>query len=66
MGTYVIYRNAGGQGYQVLQQLEGSSVSGAQWVYDDTFLEPGTSYSYKIVVLDALGNSIGGSNEISI
>ena len=66
VGTYVIYRNAGGQGYQVLQQLEGSSVSGAQWVYDDTFLEPGTSYSYKIVVLDALGNSIGGSNEISI
>jgi hypothetical protein len=63
---YVIYRKTGGQGYQVLQQLGGSSISSAQWVYTDTFLELGTSYSYKIVALDALGNIIGESNEISI
>ena len=64
--AYVIYRNAGGQGYQILQQLGGSSVSGAQWSYDDTFLQPGTSYSYKIVALDAQSNVIGESNEITI
>ena len=64
--VYVIYRKAGGQAYQILQQLEGSSVSGAQWSYNDAFLEPGTSYTYKIVALDALGNSAGESNEISI
>ncbi len=64
--VYVIYRNAGGQGYQILQQLGGSSVSGAQWNYNDTFLEQGTSYTYKIVAVDALGNIIGESNEISI
>jgi hypothetical protein len=63
---YVIYRKTGGQGYQILQQLAGSSVSGTVWVYNDTFLEPGTSYSYKIVALDALGIAIGESNEISI
>jgi hypothetical protein len=64
--TYVIYRNAGGQGYLILQQLDGSSLSGAQWNYNDTFLEPGTNYTYKIVAVDALGNIIGESNEISI
>ena len=64
--TYVIYRKTGGQGYQVLQELGGSSVSGAQWSYNDTFLEPGTSYTYQIVALDALGNIISESNEISI
>jgi len=64
--TYVIYRNAGGQGYQILQQLGGSSVSGVQWTDIDAFLEPGTSYTYKIVAVDALGNIIGESNEISI
>ncbi len=64
--AYVIYRNAGGQGYQILQQFAGSSVSGAPWIYNDAFLEPGTSYTYKIVAVDALGNIIGESNEISI
>jgi hypothetical protein len=66
VNRYVIYRNAGGQGYQILQQLEGSSVSGTEWSYDDTFLEPGTSYAYRIVALDALGNFICQSNEIVI
>jgi hypothetical protein len=66
VNKYVIYRNTGGQGYQILQQLAGSSVPGAAWVYNDTFLEPGTSYGYKIVALDALDNVIGESNEISI
>jgi hypothetical protein len=63
---YVISRKSGGQEYQILQQLAGSSVSGAAWVYNDAFLEPGTSYAYKIVALDALGNVIGESNEILI
>ncbi|MFO7733469.1 MAG: hypothetical protein R6X21_07445, partial [Candidatus Aminicenantes bacterium] len=66
IGAYIIYRRTGGQGYQALQQIEGSSVSGASWTYDDAFLEPVTSYTYKVVALDALGNIIGESNEVSI
>jgi spore coat protein U-like protein len=66
IGAYIIYRRTGGQGYQVLRQIEGSSVPGASWSYDDAFLEPGTSYTYKVVALDVLGTIIGESNEVSI
>jgi hypothetical protein len=64
--SYVIYRKTGQQDYQVLQQVAGSTVDGAQWVYNDTFLEPGTSYTYKVAAVDILGSVITESKEITI
>ena len=66
VGKYVIYRRSGSQAFQVLQEILGSSVAASQWIYNDAFLEPGTSYTYKIIALDVLGSVISESNEIAI
>jgi hypothetical protein len=66
VNTFVIYRKAGSQPFQVLQQVAGASVAGSLWTYNDTFLDKGTSYTYKIVALDVLGKVISESNETTI
>ncbi len=63
---YVIYRKVGSGDFQVLATVSGSSIEGAQFAYADTFLEPGTSYTYKALAYDALGTAIVGSNEVTI
>jgi hypothetical protein len=66
VATYVVYRKVGGQGAQILAELAGSTVAGTTWIYNDTFLQSGTSYAYRVTALDALGSVIGESNEITI
>jgi hypothetical protein len=63
---YVIYRKVGGGAFQVLQEVAGSAVAGTSWIYNDTFLEPGTGYTYRVVALDAVGGTIGTSNDVAI
>jgi len=63
---FVILRNSGGEGYRPLHEISGSTVQGAEWIYNDAFLLPGTAYSYKVVAYDALGGVITESNEITI
>ncbi len=63
---YVIYRKVGGGAFQVLQEVAGSAAAGTSWVYNDTFLEPGTGYTYRVVALDAVGVTIGTSNDVAI
>ncbi len=63
---YVIYRKVGSGAFQVLQEVAGSAVAGTSWVYNDTFLEPGTGYTYRVVALNALGGTIGTSNDVTI
>jgi hypothetical protein len=41
-------------------------VGGTSWIYNDTFLEPGTGYTYRVVALDAVGVTIGTSNDVAI
>ena len=48
---YVIYRRAGNGAFEALQEIVGSTVDGSSWIYNDTFLEPGTGYTYRIVAL---------------
>jgi hypothetical protein len=63
---YVIYRKVGNGAFQILQEVAGSAAAGTSWVYNDTFLEPGTGYAYRVVALDALGVTIGTSNDVTI
>jgi hypothetical protein len=63
---YVIYRKVGGGAFQILQEVAGSAVAGTSWITNDTFLEPGTGYTYRVVALDAVGGTIGTSNDVAI
>jgi len=63
---YVIYRKAGSGDFQVLATVPGSTVVGGQLTYADMFLEPGTSYTYKVVAYDALGTAVVESLEVTI
>ena len=63
---YVIYRRAGNGSFEALQEIVGSTVDGSSWIYNDTFLEPGTGYTYRVVALDVLGGTIGTSNDVTI
>ncbi len=63
---YVISRKAGSGDFQVLATVSGSTVQGTQFTYADMFLEPGTSYTYKVVAYDALGTAVVESLEVTI
>jgi hypothetical protein len=65
IASYVVARAAGGGILTNVGEIAGSSVT-SPWVYNDTFLETGTSYIYRVLALDALGNIIGASNIITI
>ena len=45
--------------------VDASTVS-SPWVYNDTFLEEGKTYTYRVLALDAQGNVIGATNAITI
>jgi hypothetical protein len=64
--TYVVYRRAGTAGEQIAQQVDAASVTTSPFIVNDTFVEPGTSYTYRVVAVDVLGNILGQSNEITI
>ncbi len=63
---YVIYRKTGSGDFQVLATVPGSTVAGGQLAYADMFLEPGMSYTYKVVAYDAVGTAIVESLEVTI
>ena len=64
--TYIVYRRAGNESMQAVQQVDASSITTSPWIVNDAFLEPGTAYTYRIVAVDVFGNIIGTSNEITI
>ncbi len=64
--TYLVYRRAGTAGEQVVQQVDAASVTTSPFIVNDTFVEPGTSYTYRVVAVDVLGNILGQSNEVTI
>ncbi len=64
--VYVIYRRAGGQAEQIVQQITGSAVTASPWTANDAFLTPGTSYTYRVLAIAAGGAVLGSSNEITI
>jgi hypothetical protein len=63
--SYLISRSAAGGNPTTAGEVAASTVS-SPWVYNDTFLENGTTYTYRILALDAQGNVIGASNAITI
>ncbi len=63
---YIIYRKAGNGAFEALQEIVASTVDGSSWIYNDTFLEPATGYTYRVVALDVLGGTIGTSNDVTI
>jgi hypothetical protein len=63
---YVIYRGSGGSADQVLATIAASTITGSPWTYNDTFLEPGTTYAYRVVALDVYGAVISESNTVTI
>jgi hypothetical protein len=65
VASYVIYRTTGTGSPAVVGEVVASTVT-SPWVYNDTFLEAGTSYTYRILALDAGGNALGASNAITI
>ena len=63
---YMIYRRVGTGAFEILQEIAGSTVNGTSWVFNDTFVEPALGYTYRVVALDALGGTIGTSNDVTI
>ena len=62
---YVIYRTVPGGDPTAVGDVDATTVA-SPWVYNDTFLQTGMSYTYRILALDAQGNSVGASNAITI
>jgi hypothetical protein len=63
---FVLYRKSGTDAFQEVQRMAGSSILNGQGVFNNTFLENGVSYTYKVVALDALGAALKESNEVTI
>jgi hypothetical protein len=61
--TYRLSRRTGTGPYQTVKDFSEAEVPGGTLVYNDTFLQSGTSYSYKAEALDCGGNVIATSNE---
>ena len=64
--TYVVYRRAGGGVEEIVGQVDGSTVSGSPLVFDNTFLEPGVSYTYRVAAIDVYGGTLTVSNAVTI
>jgi len=64
--VYVIYRRAGAQAEEIVQQISGSAVTTSPWTVNDTFLTPGTNYTYRVLAIDTNGAVLSASNEITI
>ena len=64
--SYVITRRAEGGPEEPVQQVAGSAVTTNPWIANDAFLDPATSYTYRIVALDAGGGVLAQSNEITL
>ncbi len=65
IASYVISRTVGSGTPATVGQVSASTVA-SPWVYNDTFLENGTSYTYRILALDAQGLVVGASSTITI
>ncbi len=63
---FVVYRRAGDQSEQKVAELPGSTEQDGHVIYNDTFLDPGTNYIYRILALDSQGNILRESNSIVI
>ena len=61
--TYRLSRRTGTGPYQMRKEFTEAEVPGGSLTYNDTFLESGTSYSYKVEALDCGGSVIASSNE---
>ncbi len=66
VSAFAVYRRAEGQAEELRGQVAGTSVTASPWIYNDAFIEPGTTYTYRVLALDALGQVLGESNEITI
>ncbi len=66
VSAFAVYRRAGGQAEELRGQVPGTSVTASPWTYNDTFIEAGTTYTYRVLALDAQGQVLGESNEITI
>ncbi|MGZ5495429.1 MAG: BACON domain-containing protein [Candidatus Aminicenantales bacterium] len=64
--TFRVYRRSGAGAEEIVQQVDGASVTTSPFVVNDAFLEEGTSYTYRVVAVDVFGNVIAQSNEITI
>ena len=65
VNKYTISRAAAGGAMVAVGEVTASTV-GSSWTYNDTFLQKGTNYTYRILALDAQGNVIGASNDVTI
>ena len=65
ISSYVISRSIDGGVPATAGTVDASTVS-SPWVYNDTFLEEGKTYTYRVLALDAQGNVIGATNAITI
>ena len=65
VASYAISRMAAGGNWTTVGTVSATGVT-SPFVYNDTFLETGTSYTYRVLALDALGNVISASNAITI
>jgi hypothetical protein len=64
--TFVLYRRSGGGGEQIAQQVDGGTVTGPTLVINDAFIDPATTYVYRVAALDVFGNTLAVSNEVTI
>ena len=65
IASFAISRMVAGGNWTTVGTVSATGVT-SPFVYNDTFLETGTSYTYRVLALDGLGNVISASNAITI
>lgn len=66
IARYEILRRTGTGSFEVLREIAASAVDPSSWIYNDAFVEPGSSYTYRIVAYDTLGAVVSVSNDAAI
>jgi hypothetical protein len=63
---YIIYRMDQGGNYSPIAEIPGDLIQQDPFLYYDKYLDKDKTYSYKVLAVDAAGQTIGVSNEKTI
>ncbi len=66
VAAYRLLRRSGDGAFSVLREIATAELRGGAYHFQDKYLQSGVSYTYRVEALDARGNALGRSREVSI
>ena len=64
--AYTVYRRIPGDSYQPVREIAANELQDGAYVFQDKYLERGSSYSYVVQARSAQGDLLAMSNELTI